>query len=271
MAISITISSWVVVSLFSLSKSATSTLLVVSEISLLFFGLLLVVGSLGEIAKTAKWKVYTTLSGWRAYSKIAIILLIVGVAGELIADGFIFAFSSHLQTIADGEFAALNKEAAYAREVAGKAVQRGEELKAENLSLEALLQPRFLSIQQQHDIGVSLLTFEGHKVVVKVASMTDPESNNLGLQIKASLEAAKLDVRFESTSPNGRQYSPITETGVQVNWPPSQRAFGSKVKWALSTIGQIKLCEPKGTTQLAATDPVLVTVYPKPFDVLKSK
>ena len=97
MAIPITMSSWVVVSLFSLSKSATSTLLVVSEISLLFFGLLLVVGSLGEIAKTAKWKVYTTLSGWRAYSKIAIILLIVGVAGELIADGFIFAFSSHLQ------------------------------------------------------------------------------------------------------------------------------------------------------------------------------
>jgi hypothetical protein len=101
--------------------------------------------------------------------------------------------------------------------------------------------------------------------------MTDPESNNLGLQIKASLEAAKLDVRFENTSPNGRQYSPITETGVQVNWPPSQRAFGSKVKWALSTIGQIKLCETKSTTQLAATDPVLVTVYPKPFDVLKSK
>ena len=43
------------------------------------------------------------------------------------------------------------------------------------------------------------------------------------------------------------------------------------MKWALSTIGQIKLCETKGTTQLAATDPVLVTVYPKPFDVLKSK
>ena len=42
--------------------------------------------------------------------------VIIGVAGELWADGGIFLFSSHLQTIADLEIAALTREAGEAND-----------------------------------------------------------------------------------------------------------------------------------------------------------
>ena len=48
-------------------------------------------------------------------------LVLFGVAGELFADGGIFFFSSHLQTISDGENAALRRDAAKAMERASKA------------------------------------------------------------------------------------------------------------------------------------------------------
>ncbi len=44
--------------LFSLSKSATSIALDISEIALLLFGILLVVGLIGEYAKSERWKRY---------------------------------------------------------------------------------------------------------------------------------------------------------------------------------------------------------------------
>jgi hypothetical protein len=80
--------------LFSLSKSATSIALDTSEIVLLLFGVLLTVGLIGEYAKSERWK---------RHVKIFEMLVIIGVAGELLADGGIFLFSSHLQTIADQE------------------------------------------------------------------------------------------------------------------------------------------------------------------------
>src|SRR5450432_3305272 len=79
---------------FSLSKSATSIALGTSEIVLLLFGILLTVGLIGEYAKSERWK---------RHVKTFEMLVISGVAGELLADGGIFLFSSHLQTIADRE------------------------------------------------------------------------------------------------------------------------------------------------------------------------
>jgi hypothetical protein len=87
----------------SLSKSTTSTALDGSEIALLVFGLLLVVGAVGESAKSDNWK------SWHGFFEL---LVIMAVAGELIADGGIFVFSKHLQTISDSEIAILNVQAA---------------------------------------------------------------------------------------------------------------------------------------------------------------
>ncbi len=85
----------------SLSKSATSSALDASEISLLAFGLLLVIGLIGESAKSDKW---------RSRHRLFELMVIIGVAGELLADGGIFVFSKHLQTISDQEIAQLLKD-----------------------------------------------------------------------------------------------------------------------------------------------------------------
>ena len=87
----------------SLSKSATSLGLDVSEWTLLLFGLLLAIGAIGEESKSKR------LVPWhRAFT----IVVIIGIAGEFIADGGIFFFSKHLQTISDEEVARLNERAA---------------------------------------------------------------------------------------------------------------------------------------------------------------
>src|ERR1700722_17734253 len=89
-------------SLLSPSRSATSTALDVSEIALLIFGIVLVLGLVGEVAKSERWK---------KRLRIFELMVIIGVAGELVADGGIFLFSRHLQTITEAEYAGLNKQA----------------------------------------------------------------------------------------------------------------------------------------------------------------
>jgi len=105
----------------SLSKSTTSISLDISEIALLVFGVLLVVGLVGEYAESEKWK---------RYVKTFEMFVILGVAGELFADGGIFLFSSHLQTIADQEIAEVTKRAGDAKDSAIKAADAATVAKA---------------------------------------------------------------------------------------------------------------------------------------------
>src|SRR5580698_7667024 len=86
----------------SLSKSATITWLDTSEWLLLLFGIVLVVGIVGEIR----------LPDWHHRLKTFEILVLVGVLGELAADGGIFFFSSHLQTISEAEKSAQDMDIA---------------------------------------------------------------------------------------------------------------------------------------------------------------
>jgi hypothetical protein len=88
--------------LSSLSKGATSLGLNASEVALLLFGVLLVVGLVGE---------YSELARWKRFVKTFELFVILGVAGELVADGAIFALSAHLQTLSDLEVARLNNAA----------------------------------------------------------------------------------------------------------------------------------------------------------------
>ena len=53
-------------------------------------------------------------------------LLVIGVAGELFADGGIFLFSRHLQTIADQEIADLTQEAGNAEKSAEGAAKAAD-------------------------------------------------------------------------------------------------------------------------------------------------
>src|SRR5258708_39988984 len=103
-----------------ISKSATSTALDISEILLLLFGVLLVIGLIGEYAESDRWK---------RHVKIFKMCVILGVAGELLADGGIFIFSRHLQTIAEIEIAQLTKEAADAKTSADNAASASSRAK----------------------------------------------------------------------------------------------------------------------------------------------
>jgi hypothetical protein len=123
---------------FSLSKSATSTWLTVSEWGLLMFGFVLVVGLVGESKRFQK------RSWFKARHNLFETLVIVRVAGELLADGGIFMFSGHLQTITDSEIASLQTTNATLVKVAGEAnkqaelaKERTEQLVSSNLLLRA--------------------------------------------------------------------------------------------------------------------------------------
>jgi hypothetical protein len=95
--------------LFSLSKSTTSDGLDISEIALVIFGILLVIGLIGEYAKADRWKKHVRLFE---------MFVIIGVAGELFADGGIFLFSKHLQTIDEAEIAEVTAKLGNAKELA---------------------------------------------------------------------------------------------------------------------------------------------------------
>jgi hypothetical protein len=108
---------------FSLSKSATSIALDSSEIALLLFGILLTLGLIGEYAKSERWKRHV-----RTFE----MFVIIGVAGELFADGGIFLFSSHLQTIADLEIAEVTKQAGVAKNSANEAAGAAQRAKEQS-------------------------------------------------------------------------------------------------------------------------------------------
>jgi hypothetical protein len=100
--------------LLSFSKPAIDSGLIGSEYALLLFGIILVVGLVGEYATSEKWKKHV---------KVFEMLVIIGVAGELFADGGIFLFSRALQIKSDNEIREANAHALDAKNSAGLAAE----------------------------------------------------------------------------------------------------------------------------------------------------
>jgi hypothetical protein len=104
-------------------------------------------GLIGEYAKSDRWKKHV---------KLFELLVIIGVAGELIADGGIFLFSSHLQTIAEAEIGEVTKQAGDAKlsanEAKASAVAAREIVRVLTNQVEAL-GPRSLNLQQQQAVA----------------------------------------------------------------------------------------------------------------------
>jgi hypothetical protein len=104
--------------MFSFSKPWAAAWLFNSEWALLLFGIVLVLGLIGEYFADNKKKEYPK---FKKHKRLFEILVIVGVAGEIIADGGIFVFSGRLQTISDQEVAASNERAGNAEKDAKNA------------------------------------------------------------------------------------------------------------------------------------------------------
>jgi hypothetical protein len=105
---------------WSLSKSTTLLWLDASEWALLLFGILLVVGLIIE---------YRAEHGSR-WMKFGELLVIIGVAGELLGDGGIFLFSRRLQIIADQEIAELTRVSGNAKVSADAAADAASRAKS---------------------------------------------------------------------------------------------------------------------------------------------
>lgn len=105
----------------SLSKSSALTCLSVAEVALLAMTALVVVGLIGEYAKADRWKKWL-----RTFE----VLVVVGVAGEMLAESATFLVSGRLESIHDDEMVGAQREV--------------EQLRAANLELEKRMGPRFL-------------------------------------------------------------------------------------------------------------------------------
>ncbi|MFL6350239.1 MAG: hypothetical protein ACJ74Z_00085, partial [Bryobacteraceae bacterium] len=131
--------------LLSASRSSATLALHISEVLLFLFGVVLILGLLGEYQESEYWK---------KRLKIFELMVIIGVVGELWADGAIFMFSEQVQAIDEARVAKLDQEvisaeteAKDAYTSAGKAVSKAGEaderasandLRAANLERENL-------------------------------------------------------------------------------------------------------------------------------------
>ena len=135
----------------SLSKSATETRLKAAELTILFSGLALVLGAIGEYLedqdKLPKW------------TKPIFILMVVGsLIGEFVGDAGVYLFSEQLQTINDREIVGLKK----------------------------LAMPRSLD---QNAAAIALSPF--HDVTAQVYTIPDFEARHTAALIEATLELAQ--------------------------------------------------------------------------------
>ena len=225
-----------------MSKSATTGLLTASELALLVFGIVLVAGLVGEFFADHKKSEYPR---FKKRKRLFEVLVIVGVMGELIADGGIFAFSAHLQTIAGLEVAQLNREAGDARREAAQArltaanvesnnvalSQKVEVLRKANDELEAKTNPRAITIDQRDKFLRITKDWPKGPAPVFVGPF-DSEADSYAWQIKKLLGEAHYGRYDEGII---RRYE--LQLGIWLPYPyaPIQLASETKVIFLLPT------------------------------------
>jgi hypothetical protein len=151
----------------SLSRSATIGALDISAVLLFIFGTVLVIGLIGEHKTDEK---HTERQ--KVWYKRFELMVIIGVAGELFADGGLFVFSQHLGTIDGFEIARLNHETA---------------------KLEAIAAGRNLKPEEIQALALALRPFATQPILI--GSYTgDLEGARLAMQIKSALDRARLTV-----------------------------------------------------------------------------
>ena len=190
--------------------------------------------------------------------KLGWILIVVGVAGEGIfevyvsrADSILNTFDNILLTEARKEasdavlgaataniqIAEERRRAAELEKEAAQLRKDAEGLKAENLKLEAIVQPRTIRVENQRKIADACSEFKGHSAVVQSYGL-DTEGFATGSQVIAVLQAMKVIVADDraSTVSTGRM-----EIGIHVRTTDaSEIPFASCVAEALKRIGKLE-------------------------------
>jgi hypothetical protein len=169
--------------LFSLSKSAILTILNVSEWALLIFGAVLVVGLIIE---------YHAQHGSR-WMKFGEMLVIVGVAGELLGDGGIFLSSRRLQIVADQEIADLAREVGNAKLALATQQERAAKAERELLEERQHSANRDISVEDQRTLAKKLIMFRRQRARI-AAFPVNFETRTAAMSLWGILINAKWDV-----------------------------------------------------------------------------
>lgn len=104
-------------------------------------------------------KEYKTPDFVKLLSAVGCVLIVLGVIGEGVFEGFVSKYDGALATLNDTVIAQTQKETA-------QLLKNAEELKAENLKLEAILQPRRLSSQQKELLHRAFAEFTTNRIFV---------------------------------------------------------------------------------------------------------
>ena len=153
-----------------------------------------------------------------------------------------------------------------ANERAGRFEKEAQTLRADNLRLEAVIQPRTINIAQQQAMADRIRRFAGTNVSVRSYS-GDPEGWRLGQQILAVLKAAQMNVR-DNTS-NLMIFGGRIGIGIIVSGPSSHQEFIALLIESLSSDGGLDdvSSNPTPSAENTMTE---IMIGAKPFTTIRT-
>jgi hypothetical protein len=231
--------------LFSWSKAASTIGLDVSEWLLLISGVVLVFGIFGEYKKLP-----TRLLLWP--TAVFEILVMVGVAGELLGDGGVFAFSSHLQSIEDGELRTLGSEAdkldLRLKSLNTKTDMAGMTADAavENSNEAASVSSRALRLAQSAEsrVAEAIRRTAALESQLEWRTLSQQQANTIRTGIPATFKGLKVSVSHLASDSEGAQYASeiadvLTASGILINGPNASLITGPAPQGVFIRIPQI--------------------------------
>ncbi len=189
-------------------------------------------------------------------AKLALIVLILGIAGELLSasrtsqlSGQIIADIEERASHADQKAGDANVRASKNEKEAAQLYKQAEDERLERIKLQAAVAPRSLSRDQQRSIGRACSKFRNHNVWVMSYAM-DGEAAGLGGQIIAALMEANVNAEDARAS---KIVSGGFDWGIHIRSAyKSEAGLDSCFKNAMEKIGRLKVfvndpLPPQGT------------------------
>jgi hypothetical protein len=177
---------WEISTFSSLSASDAKWWVHTSELLLIASSILLALGLFGEWSDSESWK-------QRLLYKAAKASVIIGVLGELLGDGGIFAAGDRLQELEEIAIGDAITKAAEANGRAGKLEVDAAKLRSENLALEAKISPRKLSSEGTKSLRKVAATLNDRKISLWSYGL-DIEGRLLATQIKSAFDAENVPI-----------------------------------------------------------------------------
>jgi len=199
------------------------------------------------------------------------VLSLLGFGLAILFEIAAFPYSERIISFSNQELSNSQKQIVASLQKSIEAMRGEEELRSENLKLEALVQPRSIPLAERIKFRDVLRKFKCRAVSVQVDAFNDEEAFEFAIQIRDTIRFSGLSSDGISGPPgptpsNGRWYNPPVptqsgyKTGVEVEWGHDDEGLGRKLESALKTIGGFKIAPPDH--QVTG---VVVVVLPKPL------